>query len=110
MEHDSRQSSIRKLLYLPRARGSCVRGWVGGPSVPSELIIKFGGRPSAALLAAMEANLVTHMAYLPSLLPGSSALDAPNLELLPAARRPGMSRSRGPHACYGLSSLVRPTR
>jgi hypothetical protein len=70
------------LPYLARARGSCVRGWKGGPSVPSESIIEFGGRPSAALLAAMEANLVAHMAYLPSLLLGSTARVDPDLVLV----------------------------
>jgi ribosomal protein S18 acetylase RimI-like enzyme len=50
----------------------------------SEPVIEFGGRCSDGLLAAMEANLVAHMAYLPSLLPGATVLAEPDLVLVDA--------------------------
>ena len=50
----------------------------------SEPVIAFDGRPSAALLAAMEANLVAHMASLPSVLPGATVLAGPDLVLVDA--------------------------
>src|SRR5918993_1928909 len=47
-------------------------------------IIEFDGQPFDGLLAAMEANLVAHMAYLPGLLPGSTVLAGPELVLVDA--------------------------
>jgi Acetyltransferase (GNAT) domain len=59
-------------------------GEEGRPTVTGEPAIVFDGRPSAALLAAMEANGVAHMAYLPARLPGANVVDGPDLVLVDA--------------------------
>jgi GNAT superfamily N-acetyltransferase len=52
--------------------------------VPSEPVIAFDERPSDGLWAAVEANMVAHMASLPSLLPGATVLTEPDLVLVDA--------------------------
>lgn len=47
-------------------------------------VVAFDGRPSGALLEAMEANMVAHMAYLPGLLPGTRVVAGPDLVLVDA--------------------------
>ena len=46
--------------------------------------IGFDGRPTEAVLAAMEANMAAHMAYLPARLPGTTVVDGPDLVLVDA--------------------------
>ena len=47
-------------------------------------VVACDGRPSRALLVAMEANMVAHMAYLPTLLPGARVVAGPDLVLVDA--------------------------
>ena len=47
-------------------------------------VVAFDGRPSGALLGAMEANMVAHMACLPGLLPEARVITGPDLVLVDA--------------------------
>jgi ribosomal protein S18 acetylase RimI-like enzyme len=44
--------------------------------------IAFTGRPPARVVAAMEANMIAHMAHLPSLLPSATVVRAPDMVLV----------------------------
>lgn len=53
----------------------------------SEPVVAFDGPPSEALLAAMDANMAAHMAFLPRLVPGASVVEEPDLVLVDAGVR-----------------------
>ena len=50
----------------------------------SEPVVAFDGRPTEALLVAMENNMGAHMAYLPGSLPGATVVAGPDLVLVDA--------------------------